>query len=257
MAALNPPIHSGFIANTDFGWFSHFLHRDEPPDEVDLWQPSPHGFKAIPPGAPFFFRLGAPQLVQPRLGQGAFRLAVTGAYGACAVSGEHSLPALEAAHVRPYAEGGAHVLPRRAAAARRHPPTLRRRLRHRHTRPPLPRQPRPLRRLPQRPRVRALCRPHHHESEYVAEVDVELIYTDEGWSPCLSLQDASKLDDVREALRRGDIAAAAKLARVYTLTGLWPEPANGPHWRERPERLGQVLPDGACYGPLGRGPQVM
>jgi len=50
----------GFIANTDFGWFSHFLHRAEPPDEVDFWQLSPHGFKAIPAGAPFFFRLGAP-----------------------------------------------------------------------------------------------------------------------------------------------------------------------------------------------------
>ena len=60
MAALNPPIHSGFIANTDFGWFSHFLHRAEPPDEVDFWQPWPRGFKAIPPGAPFFFRLGGP-----------------------------------------------------------------------------------------------------------------------------------------------------------------------------------------------------
>jgi putative restriction endonuclease len=51
---------TGFIANTDFGWFSHFLHRAEPPEEVNFWQPSPHGFKAIPPGAPFFFRLGAP-----------------------------------------------------------------------------------------------------------------------------------------------------------------------------------------------------
>jgi putative restriction endonuclease len=51
---------SVFIANTVFGWFSHFLHRTEPPDEVDFWQPLPHGFKAIPPGAPFFFRLGAP-----------------------------------------------------------------------------------------------------------------------------------------------------------------------------------------------------
>jgi putative restriction endonuclease len=56
-------------------------------------------------------RYGAPQVVQPRLGQGTFRIAVTSAYGACAVSGEHSLPALEAAHVRPYADGGAHVLP--------------------------------------------------------------------------------------------------------------------------------------------------
>src|SRR5665648_103964 len=51
---------NGFIANTDFGWFSHFLHRDEPPDEVDFWQPSPHGFRAIPPGAPRRKKNGAP-----------------------------------------------------------------------------------------------------------------------------------------------------------------------------------------------------
>jgi putative restriction endonuclease len=49
-------------------------------------------------------RFGEPQLVRPRLGQGTFRVAVTAAYGgACAVSGEHSLPVLEAAHIRPYA----------------------------------------------------------------------------------------------------------------------------------------------------------
>jgi putative restriction endonuclease len=240
---LTPSIATtAFIANTDFGWFSHFRHRAEPPDEVNFWQPSPHGFKAIPAGAPFFFRLGAPhraiagygffaryervpvwlawesfgdlngtdtfaemtarieairrrthsailarpsnykvgcimisqpvffgpedwiadhaqwrertqsgktveilhgdgqrilaecvertarlapaveplvddlrrygapRTVEPRLGQGTFRIAVTGVYGACAVSGEHSLPALEAAHVRPYAQGGEHAL---------------------------------------------------------------------------------------------------------------------------------------------------
>src|SRR5665648_382031 len=56
-------------------------------------------------------RFGAPQTMQPRLGQGTVRIAVTSAYGACAVSGEHSLPALEAAHVRPYADGGEHALP--------------------------------------------------------------------------------------------------------------------------------------------------
>ena len=56
-----------------------------------------------------------------------------------------------------------------------------------------------------------------HEGEYVAEVDVELVDTDEGWSPYLSLDDAEKLDDVREALRRGDLKAATQLARVYTL----------------------------------------
>ena len=57
-----------------------------------------------------------------------------------------------------------------------------------------------------------------HEGQYVAEVDVELIQTDTGWSPCLSLEDANKLDDVREALRRRDVGAASRLARVYTLT---------------------------------------
>ena len=57
-----------------------------------------------------------------------------------------------------------------------------------------------------------------HEGDYVAEVDVELVETDGGWSPCLSLDDAYRLDDVREALRRGDIKAASRLARVYTLT---------------------------------------
>jgi putative restriction endonuclease len=54
-------------------------------------------------------RFGAPVLIQPRLGQGVFRLAVTDAYGkACAVTNEHSLPALEAAHIKPYGQGGAH-----------------------------------------------------------------------------------------------------------------------------------------------------
>jgi hypothetical protein len=57
-----------------------------------------------------------------------------------------------------------------------------------------------------------------HEGRYVAEVDVELIQTDSGWSPYLSLEDAYKLDDVRDALRRGDIEAASRVARVFTLT---------------------------------------
>ena len=57
-----------------------------------------------------------------------------------------------------------------------------------------------------------------HEGSYVAEVDVDLIETDEGWSPYLSLEDGYKLDDVRDALRRGDLRAAAQLARVYSLT---------------------------------------
>jgi hypothetical protein len=64
-------------------------------------------------------------------------------------------------------------------------------------------------------------RPHTklvHEGNYVAEVDIDLIDTDEGWSPYLSLDDAQKLDNVREALRRGDVKAASRLARVFVLT---------------------------------------
>ena len=57
-----------------------------------------------------------------------------------------------------------------------------------------------------------------HEGKYVAEVDIELIDTPEGWSPYLTLEDAYKLDDVREALRKGDLDAASRLARLYTLT---------------------------------------
>jgi len=56
-----------------------------------------------------------------------------------------------------------------------------------------------------------------HEGNYVAEVDVELIETDDSWSPYLSLEDAYKLDDVRDALRRGDIGSATRLARVFSL----------------------------------------
>jgi putative restriction endonuclease len=54
-------------------------------------------------------RYGAAVEVHPRLGQGLFSLAVRDAYhAACAVTGEHSLPALEAAHIRPYGLGGQH-----------------------------------------------------------------------------------------------------------------------------------------------------
>jgi hypothetical protein len=56
-----------------------------------------------------------------------------------------------------------------------------------------------------------------HEGEFVAEVEVDLLETDEGWSPYLSLEDAYKLDDVRESLRRGDLQSAAKLGRIFQL----------------------------------------
>lgn len=67
----------------------------------------------VSPGAPGFSdteaRYGEPTLIRPRLGQGAFRLVVTDLYARrCAVTRERTLPALEAAHIRPFAEGGEH-----------------------------------------------------------------------------------------------------------------------------------------------------
>jgi hypothetical protein len=56
-----------------------------------------------------------------------------------------------------------------------------------------------------------------HEGKYVAEVDVDSIEDDTGWSPYLTVEDACRLDDVREALRRGDMSAASRLARVFRL----------------------------------------
>lgn len=56
-------------------------------------------------------RYGQPVLMRQRLGQGAFRLAVTDGYGRrCAVSGEKTLPILDAAHIRSYGDGGDHDL---------------------------------------------------------------------------------------------------------------------------------------------------
>ncbi len=66
-------------------------------------------------------------------------------------------------------------------------------------------------------------RPHTklvREGAYAAEVKVELIEAEGGWAPYLSLDDAHKLDEVREALRRGDIRTASRLARVFSLTPL-------------------------------------
>ncbi len=67
--------------------------------------------------------------------------------------------------------------------------------------------------MKKRNRTKMVC-----EGQFAAEVDVKLIETDEGWSPYLSFEDAYKLDDVRDALRRGDLETATRLARVFKLT---------------------------------------
>lgn len=58
---------------------------------------------------PGLARHGAPVLVRPRLGQGAFRLAVTDGYERrCTVTGERTLPILDAAHIKAFSAGGEH-----------------------------------------------------------------------------------------------------------------------------------------------------
>lgn len=56
-----------------------------------------------------------------------------------------------------------------------------------------------------------------HEGRFVAEVEVALIEDEEGWPPYLSLEDAYRLDDVRDALKRGDLAAASQHGRIYEM----------------------------------------
>lgn len=63
---------------------------------VSALQPLPGGY-------------GGPTVILPRRGQGAFRLMVMDAYDRrCAISGEKTLPVLEAAHIRPFSETESH-----------------------------------------------------------------------------------------------------------------------------------------------------
>lgn len=55
-------------------------------------------------------RYGEKYEIRSRIGQGAFRVLVTEAYHRrCAITGEKTLPVLEAAHIKPYAESGPNV----------------------------------------------------------------------------------------------------------------------------------------------------
>ncbi len=56
-----------------------------------------------------------------------------------------------------------------------------------------------------------------HEGKYVAEVDVELIEADDDWAPYLSVEDAERLDEVRDLLRAGNLEGATQRARVFEL----------------------------------------
>jgi putative restriction endonuclease len=69
----------------------------------------PQDVRAAEPTAHEGPRFGDEYLTRGRLGQGAFRVLVTDAYQRrCAVTGEKTLPVLEAAHIRPYSDLGPH-----------------------------------------------------------------------------------------------------------------------------------------------------
>ena len=56
-------------------------------------------------------RFAEATMVRRRYGQGLFRVMVTEAYGrSCAITTEHSLPTLEAAHIQPYSKDGKHEI---------------------------------------------------------------------------------------------------------------------------------------------------
>ena len=78
-------------------------------DGAALWRRVGDQLQANATGEKNPAKYGEPIVVKPRLGQGGFRVVVTDAYKRrCAITGESTLPVLEAAHILPYAENGAH-----------------------------------------------------------------------------------------------------------------------------------------------------
>jgi predicted transcriptional regulator len=56
-----------------------------------------------------------------------------------------------------------------------------------------------------------------HEGRYAAEIEITLVDDETSWSPIVTKEDVAKTDRVRLALRRGDVKAAAKEAKVFAL----------------------------------------
>jgi len=101
------------MANEQSAIINTSISPDSLPGAIALGSP-PHVHESLGPATLAAIdppRYGRPTLVAPRLGQGSFRALVTDAYSyRCAISKERTLPVLQAAHIRPYAEGGSHAL---------------------------------------------------------------------------------------------------------------------------------------------------
>jgi putative restriction endonuclease len=78
---------------------------------LSLWNQLQSALFAAPTVHEWKPQYGEPVLTFPRLGQGSFRVLVTDAYGRrCALTSERTLPALDAAHIKPYSESGLHLV---------------------------------------------------------------------------------------------------------------------------------------------------
>ena len=56
-----------------------------------------------------------------------------------------------------------------------------------------------------------------HAGRYVAEVEVDLIESEDELAPYLSVEGATRLDDFREALQKEDMESASRYGRIYKL----------------------------------------
>lgn len=75
--------------------------------EANRLQPKPGEQLVVEPDAPQYNSV----LAKVRVGQGAFRVLVIDGYQRrCSISGERTLPVLEAAHIKPYAHSGPNAL---------------------------------------------------------------------------------------------------------------------------------------------------
>ncbi len=104
------PVPASWKTNVQRG----LTFNTEENDGLTLWNSVADRFReraAMAPEVTEPQRYGADYLAHARLGQGAFRVLVTDAYHRrCAITGERTLPVLEAAHIKPYSETGPHLI---------------------------------------------------------------------------------------------------------------------------------------------------
>lgn len=125
-AGVDPPIGCTVLSSPFFwspekwiadpaGWSGNIVrgryYDTDAPDGSRIWSQVRERMLDVTTATESELRFGAPQLVNPRLGQGGFRVVVTEAYARrCAITGERTLPVLDAAHILPYSEHGPHAV---------------------------------------------------------------------------------------------------------------------------------------------------